>query len=595
VIRGAVRYALTEEGIPDVAVTLCQGPDTPATVTISALPPRESIGEIRITTNISLTGSVQPVVEARDRLGNLVTDPQPVVCKNPVTSTTDRSGRFDFRDVSPGEYTVRAQRDGYFGPQRAGRWQLRSATTVIVLADQAVPEISLSLIAGGTITGRVRDMNGQPLAEATVQALEMSGFGVNASLRVAFGRQADDRGEYRLYGLAPGEYYIAVTRIEGGVQQRTFYPATMDPSEATAVAVSGGEEKARIDIDLKPAIVARASGTVMSSSGSLSSVNLTVQSRGLLQDNIQRVRLGSVQSPGAFILGNFAPGVYDFVATGVCPGATATVSPPPAAGANLPSNERELLTYLEGLAARGISDPARDCIGIATVEFRNRDVDGIAITLAPRVDLVGGVSINGNSFRPGDIQISVDADVPTSRRPFRKIPTNPSADGTFSIPGVHPGRFRPDVRLSGQLQDAYVADVRQGGVSVLSGFDVGTVPPIPLEVVVNTGGGSVSGTVRDSGQRAVSSAFVVLVPPVPRNQNRSLYPIAIADAAGRFTVRGVAPGEYRMFAWYQDPGQLIFNPTALSRYETFGRALNVGPGPSVGSLQVNVVPDLFLK
>ena len=40
--------------------------------------------------------------------------------KTPPTTTTDRDGRFSFKDVSPGTYTVRVQKEGFFGKPEGG-------------------------------------------------------------------------------------------------------------------------------------------------------------------------------------------------------------------------------------------------------------------------------------------------------------------------------------------------------------------------------------------------------------------------------------------------------------------------------------------
>jgi len=324
----------------------------------------------------------------------------------------------------------------------------------------------------------------------------------------------------------------------------------------------------------------------------MGSTNLTVTARGIQPDNARTFRFNSSQGPGALMIAGLTPATYDFIATGSCQSSPASTATP-----DLPNNERDLKNYLQALAiSRGIADAYQSCVGITSVEVRDRDVEGIVVTLRPRVDVAGRVTLNGTSVRPGEIQARLDTDGPTTRIPMSRTPVAVNADGSFTIGGVPPGRFHPDIRLSGQLQDSYVADVRQSGVSVLeNGFDVDTVTPAPLDVILSPGGGTVTGIVRDVTQKPVSNAFVVLVPPAPRSMNRSLYPTATADASGRFTVRGIAPGEYRLFAWLSDPGQLAFSSATLSRFETFSRTLNVAAGSNTANLQITVVPDLYSK
>jgi hypothetical protein len=116
----------------------------------------------------------------------------------------------------------------------------------------------------------------------------------------------------------------------------------------------------------------------------------------------------------------------------------------------------------------------------------------------------------------------------------------------------------------------YVDNVRQNGTSVLdSGFDVGVEPPTPLQIAVKFGAGSVEGT-------AKPGAIVALIPTGNR-ENHALYFGGTADAMGTFTLRSVAPGEYKIFAWESAPPGAYLNADFLKRYEDSGVPLAVTP------------------
>jgi hypothetical protein len=86
----------------------------------------------------------------------------------------------------------------------------------------------------------------------------------------------DDLGRFRLYGLAPGEYYVNASS-EGGFMMgvsdsrsgfaATFYPGTPSITDAQRVAVAAGSENLSVNFALQPARTLTVSGTAMNSEG----------------------------------------------------------------------------------------------------------------------------------------------------------------------------------------------------------------------------------------------------------------------------------------------------------------------------------------
>ena len=141
------------------------------------------------------------------------------------------------------------------------------------------------------------------------------------------------------------------------------------------------------------------------------------------------------------------------------------------------------------------------------------------------------------------------------------------------IPRVAADNYRFNFRaLSGDL---YVEDIRQGGITVYdSGITITERVPEPIEVFVSSGGGEIEGTVV-SGPRPARDAKVVLVPLPSRRVNRGLYKSATTDNQGRFSLSGIRPGEYKLFAWETVPDGAWLNVEFLANYEGQGRLINV--------------------
>jgi hypothetical protein len=215
------------------------------------------------------------------------------------------------------------------------------------------------------------------------------------------------------------------------------------------------------------------------------------------------------------------------------------------------------------------------------VDIRDRDITGLVIELVPAMAVNGTLTIDGRA--PGNVTVRVAIGAvgnpsPTYQGiPARAVIPNPD-DGTFNIGTVPQSRYRVEMG-AGLPADLYVSDVRLSGISVFdTGFEVGREPLAPLQVSLRSGAGTVEGVVRDGSNRPVSNATVVVVPPDARRENRVLYKSATSDAAGKFTVRGIAPGSYKLFAFEGLAGGEFYNARFLLKYEFRGKSINVTQG-----------------
>jgi hypothetical protein len=223
-------------------------------------------------------------------------------------------------------------------------------------------------------------------------------------------------------------------------------------------------------------------------------------------------------------------------------------------------------------------------IGRTPIEVRDKDLDGVEIKIFSSVRVVGKVTLDGHAPGATQARVSLQPEGSAVKVPvyqgigLRAVVANPQ-DGTFAVPAVTSGQFR--VHVNGFSPDIYVADVLQGGASIYdSGFTVAGKTPDLIEVVLKSGSGTVAGQVKDGG-KAMAGATVVLVPPVSRRANRSLYRTATTDADGRFSIRGVAPENYQLYAWQEAPPGAFYNERFLAAYQDRGRPVAVNQKSTV--------------
>jgi hypothetical protein len=164
-------------------------------------------------------------------------------------------------------------------------------------------------------------------------------------------------------------------------------------------------------------------------------------------------------------------------------------------------------------------------------------------------------------------------------------------DGTFTIPSMPEGNYRFWFLVPGtSVQGAYVEDIREGGVSVFdTGIHIGTEPPLPIQIVMKTDAGAIDGNVLDSNRQPKQGAVVVVVPAAQRRQNLMLYKTATSNVLGRFVIRGVQPGLYKVFAWDEVPSGAYQNPEFLARYEDRGQPVSVSPSTTANTT-VTIIP-----
>src|SRR5262245_13993054 len=188
---------------------------------------------------------------------------------NTAPAVTDRSGRFAFREVEPGSYRIAAARNGYARQEYGQRVFGGPGRVLTVVAGQPVETVTISLTPAGAVTGTVRDPSGEAIAGLQVQLLRhaYSASG-QRTVVIAGADRTDDRGVYRVFWVTPGRYHLVVqpsaaaravaslgsagsaNEILEDQFPATYYPGTIDLSQASPIDVRPGEELTGIDVSV---------------------------------------------------------------------------------------------------------------------------------------------------------------------------------------------------------------------------------------------------------------------------------------------------------------------------------------------------------
>ena len=229
----------------------------------------------------------------------------------------------------------------------------------------------------------------------------------------------------------------------------------------------------------------------------------------------------------------------------------------------------------------------------ATVDVRNRDVENVALSLSPGFPLPTRVTMEGaapGTPLPNGMTMVIGSSPPTQGTSPNQ-PVDPK--GTFSISNVGTDDTRVYVvpilttpvvaapNIPDQLQSVYVKSAKLGGVDVLNtGFHFAGEPDKVLEIVLAKNAGSLAGRVEDDRKQTVPGVFVTLIPDIPtaRLYRTDMYKTTSTDADGRFEIKGLPPGDYKVFALEGFEKDAWLDPDFFKPYENRGTTVKVGEG-----------------
>jgi hypothetical protein len=237
-----------------------------------------------------------------------------------------------------------------------------------------------------------------------------------------------------------------------------------------------------------------------------------------------------------------------------------------------------------------MGSPASGSRSQVAVDVGEADVDGVVLTLRAGFPLRGKIYVEGQAS-----STPVSADLLRNVLPFLRPmgdtlfvgTTRPeiSSDGSFVISQLLSGSY--SVSLSGLPPDYYVKAVRFENIDVLrEGLTLEGPPEASLDILVSPNAGRIEGTVM-TADGPIAGVQVVMI---PRDRTRAdLYKFANTDQNGRFTIRGIPPGQYKLFAWEEIETNAFRDPEFLRLYEELGKAVGIVEGDRV-TVDVRLIP-----
>jgi len=502
---------------------------------------------------------------------------------------TDDQGKFRLTDLEPGTYRLFAARNGYTRMEYGQKLMNRPGTTLNITAGQIMKDVTFKLTPAGTVTGRIVDELGDPLPGLTVQILR-STYDQNGkrTLQPTSTAKSNDLGEYRVYFVPPGRYFVsalaaapsfdallaAAANPTGGANTnevvapgyvQTYFPNTTDYTRAASIEVLPGAEVSAMNFTMvrqqrfhvKGHVIDLTTGKPPQNAQlSLSARNSAVTQNPL--DSILGAAVGGNNynsADGTFDIRDVAPGSYWLQ--------TLAQGAPPAGAAQNPA----------GAAAAVLASMST---AIQPVEVSGADVDNLAITVGGGLTIPGRIQVEGTAppafgFDRMALQLNPASGV-VSLGSILQI-ARPGSDGAFSLEKVNAGEYR--FAIQGLPPAMYIKSARFDQTDILaSGFTVTDRAPGTLQVVVSANAGQIDGNVLDKESKPVRGIPTVLIPDRNR-ERRELFKFAQSDQNGHFIMNGIAPGDYKLFAWEDIEPFSYFDPDVLKQFEDNGKPIHV--------------------
>jgi hypothetical protein len=464
-----------------------------------------------------------------------------------IATKTSADGRFALKNVPPGQYKLRVSRNGYVEQELNQKKPGDPGATFTLRAGQRISDLVFKLALAAVITGKVFDEDGEPMVGVSVLATRRNFTNGRKGFRPANESITDDLGEFRLFGLAPGRYYISAQlsawdHVVGDPEfsgsdkntgekgyTKVYYPSALEVAKASSIYVKEGEEVPSIDVFMKEVTVYTVRGKVQYLFPHKGTSNTRIMiTRRSQSPGWEIVGEQTPKADGSFQIPELAPGEYTVNAF-----------------------------YFEQDKFYSTQED---------LDVLNADVDGLMLSLAQGTDIPGHLLWDGKPSLEGErvsIFLSREESEEYGRGGWAQVEEN----NQFTMKEVSQGTFR--INVNGISKDCYVKDVHFGETPLpdhLLHVKRGLVGS--LEITLSSKGARIQGMVTNSESTPVAGVWVVAVPEESKRSLRELFKSVTSDQYGRYDLRGLAPGKYAVFSWdgvereeWEDPDFLKTNGT----------------------------------
>jgi hypothetical protein len=524
----------------------------------AAAPREDATGTARIAGIVTDAVSGKPVAGARLLL-------LPVEGQRLTNWTrTDARGRFEYTKLQARRYTLQANADRFvtleYGQKRPGE-----TGTQIQLTEGEQFRADVKLPRTSAIEGRLLDEFGDAAPSVLVQAarrLYASGrhriIPVGGPIAPA---PSDDRGHFRLTGLAPGDYYVVALSgaftdagAVGGFAP-TYYPGTTDAGGAAPIAVEfGGDSIATFA--LSPAKTMSIAGTMVDAEGR------PVAGRGTLMlvtpDRLRRMDFNMARAAtapdGTFVLRNVPQGQYTMQGFG-----------PPAPGYRGPMN----------LGAMSF--------GWLPVAVGDADLDGVVLRVTGGATLRGTIVLEGDASPPNPDAVHVSASpVEFDSAPIGggPAPSETHADWTFEV--THLSGLRR-IHVSVQAPAWALKRITRNDLDVTDApLDFREKDVDDVKVVLTAKVTRLTGAVSDDKGPIGDYAVVVFsTDPTKWNERSRFVALGRPTQQGRFSLAGLPPDDYLAIALPNVVALEYFDPEFLQQLRAQATPFSLAEGQTI--------------
>ncbi len=503
-------------------------------------------------------------------------------------TATDGGGKFAFANLPADRYTIGASKLPYLGAVAGARRPARPGTPFVLADGATLADITIRLPMGAAVAGTVYDEQGRPAQGVAVTVTQRKMQNGERVFAGGGGATTDDRGMYRVHGLAPGEYLVAAMPLRrfgadaraltddevdaalrgspisaggGGPDPQmafapVYFPGTTQADGAQPVLLGPGDNRENTDLRLERVRMARIEGSVAAADGQPAQRVTVIVSSAAGSSPLSQTATSTTGPDGRFRTGLLAPGSYTLLAR--------------------------------------LSGPQGGDHAYGRADLSGADVTGVQLTMRSPLQIAGRIVAKGASPAPsmaGQRPQIRSTSFSAAGGPLVPQVSTASATGEFTVTNLVPGRY---VIGSAPFFGASAASVTWGLESVVvDGADMTdlavNISPeaLPKDVVITFSDAwqQLSGRLSDAAGKAMTD-FTVMVFPVNEaywlHGSRRII-TAQPGSDGRFALGGPGPavlpaGEYYLAAVTDVSRDELYDPAFLQSILPAAIRVTLAPG-----------------